>query len=578
MRDNFNLLLAPVFLSTLAVFFWFVTYGTGNIFGNSPEVWGTAFDHLGMSLLTLRADVPAESIGIEGLRNGGKTYIYFGIFPALLRILLNTIDPAGFGLWSRLSCFLAIVICYFCIAATVHLGVHANRALSRGERRFWLMLAVSAAGVGSPLLFLISDSMIFNEAIAWGLCFSLLSSYQILSAILNPARERRYLVLAGMAAAAALLSRITFAMPLYMILMYLIFSRGRAQTARTQQLFFISSTAAPPLIGVFIQLWYNWARFGSPLVTLVYQMVTPNPAQYGGEFNFFRIPVALFNFLWIRSDSFSAEPTYFASVKPLYLSDRLYAEWSERIVPLSVSCPWLVAALLATIVLAARGALSKDLRVIFAAYGIQALMILSWHFITERYSAEFMPLFVFSIFCFLCTRSKDVSKVGKTAAFSLSLLSVVATPLSTIDFHLLAVGDTGLQKENRPLLNSMFYAPILSARPISLASSCSIESAQSVRGQKIAPSYEVPVNCSVRFFVPEREKVELSVALSDATHECEGYHGRFIIRDSSGTETYRSQDLTQRSRLQTLTIPFIEGEIEFEGDAAPCVRVVLIRS
>ena len=53
----------------------------------------------------------------------GKVRMYFGPFPALLRIPLNFIYPAGHGKWSRISGFCAGVIALFAFAGLVQNSV-----------------------------------------------------------------------------------------------------------------------------------------------------------------------------------------------------------------------------------------------------------------------------------------------------------------------------------------------------------------------------------------------------------------------------------------------------------------------
>ena len=55
------------------------------------------------------------AIGHETMIVNGKVRMYFGPFPALLRIPLNFIYPAGHGKWSRISGFCAGLIALFAL-------------------------------------------------------------------------------------------------------------------------------------------------------------------------------------------------------------------------------------------------------------------------------------------------------------------------------------------------------------------------------------------------------------------------------------------------------------------------------
>ncbi len=574
MRRLFVIL--AIIISILS-FYWFATYGTWKIIGESPEVWGTAFDYLGGSLLHGSANIPAEAIGLEGIRNNGETFMYFGMFPALLRIIGNAINVTLFGLWSRISCFLALTIAYgFCVLIARHALV-SNRALSDNARQKWLAAVAFGLGLGSPILFLSSDSMIFIESISWALCFTALAMYGFARYLSADTPGNSALVLSSAAAAGALLSRMTFAIPLYLILGYLLSQRVR-RAASPGEKGSSAICAIPALAGIVLQLWYNWARFGSPFISLVYQMVTPNPENYGGEFNFFRIPIALYNFFWIRFDSLSVEAPYFHTVRPTLFSDRLYAEWSERIAPLTLTAPWLVVVLAVAVVYAVRRRISSELVFCLAAFAVQAAMILSWHFITERYAAEFLPLFMFALFCVLYSMPSGPA-VWKRAFLPVLIVSIFATPLTTIDFHLMAVGDTGKQKSNRPLLQSIFHQPIGAAIPFKLRSDCGIQEEQGLRGQRLLPNYSLPFDCPARFEESSSVNLpEIVAALTDASHECEGSRARLIIKNSRGGEEYRGPVLSQRGSLLRIKVPVSEGIVVFEKTAGDgCALGVLAR-
>src|SRR5437016_6284183 len=90
----------------LSVLIWIIaTTGGRQVF--VKEVLGDAFDSQAEHFLHGNVDVDADAIRSEAMLVNGKTRMYFGPFPALLRIPLNLIYPAGHGAWSRVSGFLA---------------------------------------------------------------------------------------------------------------------------------------------------------------------------------------------------------------------------------------------------------------------------------------------------------------------------------------------------------------------------------------------------------------------------------------------------------------------------------------
>jgi hypothetical protein len=68
---------------------WFITLlllsnGTFQLF--APEMLDKAFDNMLVHLLGGEVTVDREAIDFEAFTHDGKTYAYFGVFPALLRL------------------------------------------------------------------------------------------------------------------------------------------------------------------------------------------------------------------------------------------------------------------------------------------------------------------------------------------------------------------------------------------------------------------------------------------------------------------------------------------------------------
>ena len=109
--------LLPVTLVLTVVLWLFTMTGGGDIF--VKEVLGGAYDSQAEHFLRGDVGVDAAAIAHETMIVNGKVRMYFGPFPALLRIPLNFIYPAGHGKWSRISGFCAGVIALFAFAGLV---------------------------------------------------------------------------------------------------------------------------------------------------------------------------------------------------------------------------------------------------------------------------------------------------------------------------------------------------------------------------------------------------------------------------------------------------------------------------
>src|ERR1041384_6564824 len=149
---------APRFLPVLvvlSVLLWFyTTTGGRQVF--VKEVLGGAYDSQAEHFLQGNVDVDTAAIGHEAMIVNGKVRMYFGPFPAFLRIPLNFVYPEGRGKWSRLSGYCAGVIA---LAAFAGRGGTALRSSALSSRaRNWLGNAcVVGFAFGSPLLLLLGN-------------------------------------------------------------------------------------------------------------------------------------------------------------------------------------------------------------------------------------------------------------------------------------------------------------------------------------------------------------------------------------------------------------------------------------
>src|SRR5438552_16453818 len=74
------------------------------------EVLGGAYDSQAEHFLRGDVGVDADAISHEAMIVNDHVRMYFGPFPALLRIPLNFAYPAGHGKWSRIPGFCAALV------------------------------------------------------------------------------------------------------------------------------------------------------------------------------------------------------------------------------------------------------------------------------------------------------------------------------------------------------------------------------------------------------------------------------------------------------------------------------------
>src|SRR6266403_3556004 len=119
----------------LSVLIWIIATTDGrHVF--VKEVLGDAFDSQAENFLRGNLDVAGEAIRWEGIVINGHARMYFGPFPAFLRMPLNAVHPAGKGAWSRISGFLAGEIALFGFAGLLMDALKISALSSHG--RTWL--------------------------------------------------------------------------------------------------------------------------------------------------------------------------------------------------------------------------------------------------------------------------------------------------------------------------------------------------------------------------------------------------------------------------------------------------------
>ena len=194
----------PSFLLSLVVCGWFVTWGDWKFF--ERESFCSFYDAQALSMIDGHLDVPPQAIAFEAYIFQGKTYGYFGIAPALLRIpLLITFNHLD-GLWSRALMMLACAINLICVYRILWL-IRGDFPMNTRSQRALDSLFILCAALGSTNVFIVARSFTFHEAIIWGSTFALLFAWTFLKYLRTP--SLRLLTLAGAFAFMSFHSRAT---------------------------------------------------------------------------------------------------------------------------------------------------------------------------------------------------------------------------------------------------------------------------------------------------------------------------------------------------------------------------------
>lgn len=428
------------------IYAWFLSFGTFELFGEALRA--RAFDSLALSILEGRADVDPDAITWEGYEIRGRRYMYFGIFPALLRLPLLLIFPETYGGWPRLSVLVALTgaVAAFASSARLALAERQPDSLSRDL----LTASVVAFGLASPLVYLAASARIYHEAMAWGLFWHIWAVRLYLGAIWDRGEATSQLAGLSICAAGALLSRATFAPSSYLLLAL---AACKALAGRRSGLGATLACALPALAGIALQLWYNYARFGA--ISTFHHPSYIEVEPLGGVFNLARVPDALYNYLFPRAAAFLPHRPFVVMPKPHYFDQSIFFFWKEEAFPLSIGSVWLILGAAAGLAALGRVRAPRWLAAALLAHLPQALLMLGYYAVNERYSAELLAPLVIAYLAYLAAGPGSRSARAQTlAAVPISiLLSLVAT----LGWCASAAGETGLPLSYQERLARALY-------------------------------------------------------------------------------------------------------------------------
>jgi hypothetical protein len=137
--------------------------GTFQLF--APEMLDQVFDNMLIHLLRGEFTVDREAIGFDVFTRDAKTYAYFGVFPALLRLSALPFVEIARAPFARLSCLTAVVL-YVALQLRMLLTVHETLPPQNRVRSF-LAAMVAATVLGGPQLYILGSASIYHEPILW---------------------------------------------------------------------------------------------------------------------------------------------------------------------------------------------------------------------------------------------------------------------------------------------------------------------------------------------------------------------------------------------------------------------------
>ena len=440
--------LLPVTLILSVVLWLFTMTGGRDIF--IKEVLGGAYDSQGEHFLRGDVGVDSAAIAHETMIVNGKVRMYFGPFPALLRIPLNFVYPAGHWKWSRISGFCAGIIALFAFAGLVQAALRSSPLSSRA--RNWIGNAcVIGFALGSPLLLLLGNLSIYDEAIIWGFAWSLAALYFAWrSRMAEDTALTRSLLAFSLCASAALLSRATFGMPFVLIAPLLAIRLFHRQPIRNMAALFL------PLGAAFaFYLFLSYAKFGDFSGMPMKYNINPMQRDFAvnhGLFRIERVPYSFADYFVLRTPKVQhGAPFLKANRIDYYPNENLYVmPFTETYSSLLWSSSWILlgASIGVAMLLRPGGADGVD-RAIAAILLLQVIVILSFMGLAQRYVAELFPFLIFAFLIFL--RQGKIAFRLRYVFMGLVVVSVVINSLTTVSW--LVEADMNVPAETRAKWN-----------------------------------------------------------------------------------------------------------------------------
>ncbi len=425
------LCLLPLILLLSALLWVFTMTGGRQIF--VKEVLGAAYDSQAEHFLRGDVDVDAAAIGHEAMIVNDKVRMYFGPFPAFLRIPLNFVYPAGYGKWSRISGFCAGVIALFAFAGLVGTALRSSPLSSRAGN--WLGNAcVVGFALGSPLLLLLGNLSIYDEAIIWGLAWSLAALFFVFRSREAEGRTLTRLLLGfSLCAAGALLSRVTFGAP-FILIAPLLALRIKGENRITN----LAALFLPLSVALIFYAWLSYAKFGS-LTGINYDYyvdpIHSDFAQKYGVFSPHRIPYSFVDYFSLRFPSLQRGPPFLWADRHSYNYPSLFSlSFSEVYLPLPWCSSWLLfGAVMGITSLVRRKRADAFERGVAVALFAEFLCILSYFALAQRYAADLYPFLIFCLIVFFSSGGVALVR-SRHIIIGLVALSIIVNLLATVSW------------------------------------------------------------------------------------------------------------------------------------------------
>jgi hypothetical protein len=184
-RRRFSLGCAVGIVLAMALFVWMISLGTWDLVQSG--FFTNFYDAQARALFHGHWNVPPSVVQIEGFVVKGRTYMYLGPFPALIRMPILLVTSSLDGRLTQLSILLAMLVALVC---TGRLAWKIRNLVSSApvsvKESVLVAFAVAATGTGSVFLFLTTVAVVYHEAEAWGAALAIAAFDALVGFLIRP--------------------------------------------------------------------------------------------------------------------------------------------------------------------------------------------------------------------------------------------------------------------------------------------------------------------------------------------------------------------------------------------------------
>jgi len=177
----------------LVPYLWVLTVdwnGSPSLFRtvNPGRTLGNFYDLQGRALLAGHLYVPNGSLGEEAFLHDGHQYMYFGLFPSLIRLPVLLVTHSLDGRMTAISILLAWIVTAVMSGIVLwhcRLALRGASGLGAAEAATYAIVFAAILG-GSALVNLAANPWVYSEAIAWSIALSLVVTVAMLALLARP--------------------------------------------------------------------------------------------------------------------------------------------------------------------------------------------------------------------------------------------------------------------------------------------------------------------------------------------------------------------------------------------------------